>query len=188
MARVKNSHCLKFSAQVDPSKTRKVKYFFSLNVFLFQRKTNFSLSPSRIDGSGHNRSKIEHFHSLRISKMLRLGKSYQRELFHRLFVVCKCKFCRNWLLRRFQPCEKTMCSLPLQKSVGEENLLFHHVPLFRIPPNYVCKFPKKLFKIAHGRHKITQYVDCVTKELRSIPAFEITQNRTGEPFQKQITN
>ena len=46
----------------------------------------------------------------------------------------------------------------------------------------------KLFKIAHGRNKITQYVDCVTKELRSIPAFEITQNRTGELFQKQITN
>ena len=33
-----------------------------------------------------------------------------------------------------------------------------------------------------------QYVDCVTKELRSIPAFEITQNRTGELFQKQVTN
>ena len=36
--------------------------------------------------------------------------------------------------------------------------------------------------------KITQYVDCVTEVLRSIPAFEITQNRTGELFQKQITN
>ena len=43
------------------------------------------------------------------------------------------------------------------------------------------------FKIAHGRHKITQYVDCVTKELRNIPAFEITQNRTGQLFQKLIT-
>ena len=43
-------------------------------------------------------------------------------------------------------------------------------------------------KVAHGRHKITPYVDCVTKEWRSIPAFEITQNRTGERFQKQITN
>ena len=47
---------------------------------------------------------------------------------------------------------------------------------------------RKLFKVAHGRHKITPYVDCVTNELRSIPAFEITQNRTGERFQKQITN
>ena len=89
MARVKNSNCLKFYTQVDPSKTRKVKYFFSSNMFLFSRKTNFSLSPSRIDGSGHNRSKIEHFRSLRISKILRLGKSNQREFFHRLFVFCK---------------------------------------------------------------------------------------------------
>ena len=47
---------------------------------------------------------------------------------------------------------------------------------------------RKLIKVAHGRHKITPYVDCVTKELRSNPAFEITQNRTGERFQKQITN
>ena len=31
---------------------------------------------------------------------------------------------------------------------------------------------RKLFKIGHGRHKITPYVDCVTKELRSIPAFK----------------
>ena len=55
----------------------------------------------------------------------------------------KCKLCRNWLLRSFWPCEKTMCSLSLQKNVGEENLFFHHVPLFRIPPNYVCKLPKE---------------------------------------------
>ena len=89
MARVKNSNCLNFCTQVDPSKTRKAVYFFSSNMFLFSRKTNFSLSPSRIDGSGHNRSKIEHFRSLRISKILRLGKSYQRVLFHRLFVFCK---------------------------------------------------------------------------------------------------
>ena len=31
---------------------------------------------------------------------------------------------------------------------------------------------RKLFKVAHGRHKIMQYVDCVTKELRGIPAFK----------------
>ena len=55
----------------------------------------------------------------------------------------KCKLCRNWLLRSFWPCEKAMCSLPLQKNVGEENLFFHHVPLFRIPQNYVCKLLKE---------------------------------------------
>ena len=90
MARVKNSNCLNFCTQVDPSKTRKAVYFFfPSNMLLFSRKTNFSLSPSGIDGSGHNRSKIEHFRSLRISKILRLGKSNQREFFHRLFVFCK---------------------------------------------------------------------------------------------------
>ena len=31
----------------------------------------------------------------------------------------------------------------------------------------------KLFKVAHGRHKITPYVDCVTKELRSNPALKL---------------
>ena len=117
----------------------------------------------------------------------------------------KCKLCGNWLLRSFWPCEKAISSLPLQKNVGEGNLFFHHVPLFRIPPNYVCKFPKewsskwrkvffgKMFSrdagnsSKHRRYKITQYVDCVTKELRSIPAFEMTPDRTAELFQKQIT-
>ena len=63
--------------------------FFPSNMLLFSRKTNFLLSPSGIDESGYNRSKIEHFRSLRISKILRLGKSNQRELFYRLFVFCK---------------------------------------------------------------------------------------------------
>ena len=89
MARVKNSNCLNFCTQVDPSKTRKAVYFFPSNILLFSIKTNFSLSPFGIDRSGHNRSKIEHFRSLRISKILRLGISNQRELFHRLFVFCK---------------------------------------------------------------------------------------------------
>ena len=44
MAKVKNSNCLKFCTQVDPSKTRKTVYFFFSNVFFFSRKTNFSLS------------------------------------------------------------------------------------------------------------------------------------------------
>ena len=55
----------------------------------------------------------------------------------------KCKLCSNWSLRSFWPCKKAMCSLPLQKNVGEENLFVHHVPLFRIPQNYVCKFLKE---------------------------------------------
>ena len=181
MARVKNSNCLKFCTQVDPSKTRKTVYFFSSNVVFF-------------------------FHPLESMDRIITGRKLNtlaRFAFQRYFIkenltnVCssidssssvKGKSCRNWLLRSFWPCEKTMCSLPLQKSVGEENLFFHHVPLFRIPPNYVCKLPKewpskwrnfwganvfsrrrKRFKVAHRRHKITQYVDCVTKELRGCP-------------------
>ena len=85
----KIQNCLSFYSQVDPSKTRKIVYFFSSNMSLFSRKTNFSLSPSRMDGSGHKRSKIEHLRSLRISKILRLGKSNQRVLFYRLFVFCE---------------------------------------------------------------------------------------------------
>ena len=88
MAGVKNSNCLKFCTQVDPSAETKT-VFFSSNVSLFSRKTNFSLAPSRIDGSGYNRSKIEHFRSLRISKIFHQGKSNQRMLFYRLFVFCK---------------------------------------------------------------------------------------------------
>ena len=89
MARIKNLKCLNFCSQVDLSKTRKAVYFFSSNMFLFSRETNFSFSTSRIDGSGHDRSKIEHFRSLRISKILNQGKSIQRVLFHRLFVFYK---------------------------------------------------------------------------------------------------
>ena len=89
MAWVKNSNCLNFCTQVDPSKKRKAVYFFPSNMLLFSRETNFSLSPSGIDGSGHNRSKIEHFRSSCISKILCLGKPNQHELFHRLFVFCK---------------------------------------------------------------------------------------------------
>ena len=89
MARLKNSNRLSYCTQVDPSKTRKGSNFFSSNMLLISRKTKFSLSPSRIDGPRHIRSKIEHFRSLRISKILCLGKSYQHMLFHRLFVFCK---------------------------------------------------------------------------------------------------
>ena len=44
MARVKNSNCLKFCTQVDPSKTRKVKYFFPKYVFIFEKNELFALT------------------------------------------------------------------------------------------------------------------------------------------------
>ena len=39
----------------------------------------------------------------------------------------------------------------------------------------------------HTEDKITQYVDCVTKEVGSIPAFEMISDWTVELFQKQMT-
>ena len=62
------------------------------SVFSFEtlrEKNNFSLSPSRINGSGLDRLKIKHFRSLRISKILHQGKFNQRVLFHRLFFFYK---------------------------------------------------------------------------------------------------
>ena len=44
MARVKNSNCLKFCTQVDPSKRRKTVYFFPQMCFFFSRKTNVTLA------------------------------------------------------------------------------------------------------------------------------------------------
>ena len=103
MARVKNSNCLNFCTQVDPSKTRKAVYFFfPLRYFNFREKRTFSFYPLEsmnlvITGRKLNtfarfaerERKCSIFDRRRISKILRLGKSYQRELFHRLFVFCK---------------------------------------------------------------------------------------------------
>ena len=51
MARVKNSNCLNFCTQVDPSKTRKAVYFFSLKCILIFEKNElfvFTLWNRRI--------------------------------------------------------------------------------------------------------------------------------------------
>ena len=143
MARVKNSNCRKFCTQVDPNKTRKAVYFFPQTCFYFREKRTFRFQP------------LESMDRVITSRKLNTFARFAFQIYYvqgNLINVCsfinssssvKGKLCRNWLLRRFQPCEKTMCSLPLQKNVGEENLFFHHVSLFRIPPNYVCKLPKE---------------------------------------------
>ena len=88
MAGVKNSNCLNFCTQVDPIKTRKAVYFFPQICFYFLEKQTFRFHPlGSMDRV--NRSKIEHFRLLCISKILCLRKSYQCVLFHRLFVFCK---------------------------------------------------------------------------------------------------
>ena len=44
MERVKNSNNLKFCTQLDPSKTRKVKYFFLKYVFIFEKNELFAFT------------------------------------------------------------------------------------------------------------------------------------------------
>ena len=92
MARVKNSNCLNFCTQVDPSKTRKAVYFFPQMYFNFREKRTFRFHPlesmNRVI-TGRKLNSLVHFTFIHISKILRLGKSNLRELFHRLFVLCK---------------------------------------------------------------------------------------------------
>ena len=145
MARVKNSNCLKFCTQVDPSKTRKTVYFFFLKyVFIFEENELFAFTlQNRWIGSVITGRKLNTFARFAFQRYYVQGNLINVCSFIDSSSSVKCKLCRSWLLRSFQPCKKTMCSLPLQKNVGEENLFFHHVPLFRIPQNYVCKLPKE---------------------------------------------
>ena len=101
MAKVKNSNCLKFCTQVDPSKTRKVKYFFPQICFYFREKRTFRSHP------------LESMDRVITGRKL---NTFARFAFQRYFIkgnltnVCsfidssssvKGKLCRNWLLRSF---------------------------------------------------------------------------------------
>ena len=143
MARVKNSNCLNFCTQVDLSKTRKAVYFFPQICFYFREKRTFRFHPLESMDRVITGRKLNTFARFAFQRYYIKGNLTNVSSFIDSSSFIKCKLCRNWLLRSFWPCEKAMCSLPLQKNVGEENLFFHHVPLFRIPPNYVWKLPKE---------------------------------------------
>ena len=143
MTRVKNSNCLKFCTQVDPSKTRKTVYFFPQMCFYFREKRAFRSHPLESMDRVITGRKLNTFARFAFQTYCVQGNLINVCSFIDSSSSVKFKLCRNWLLRSIQPCEKKMCSLPLQKNVGEENLFFHHVPLFRIPPNYVFKLPKE---------------------------------------------
>ena len=143
MARVKNSNCLNFCSQVDPSKTRKAVYFFPQMYFNFREKRTFRFHPLESMNRVITGRKLNTFARFAFQRYYVQGNLINVCSFIDSSSSVKCKLRRNWLLRSFQPCEITMSSLPLQKNVDEGNLFFHHVPLFRIPPNYVCKFLKE---------------------------------------------
>ena len=139
MARVKNSNCLNFCTQVDPIKTRKAVYFFPQICFYFREKRTFRFHPLESMDRVITGRKLNTFARFAFQRYYVQGNLTNVSFFIDSLYSVKCKLCRNQLLRSFQPCKKTMCSLPLHKNVGEENLFFHHVPLFKIPQNYVCK-------------------------------------------------
>ena len=73
-----------FCTQVDPIKTRKAVYFFPQNCFYFREKRTFRFHPLKSMNRVITGRKLNTF-----ARLLRLGKSNQRELFHRLFVFGK---------------------------------------------------------------------------------------------------
>ena len=143
MARVKNSNCLNFCTQVDPSKSRKTVYFFPQICCYFREKRTFRFHPLESMDRVITGRKLNTFARFAFQRYYFQGNIINVYSFIDSLSSVKCKLCRNWLLRSFQPCEKKVRSLPLQKKVGEENLFVHHLPLFRIPQNYVCKLPKE---------------------------------------------
>ena len=128
MARVKNSNCLNFCTQVDPSKTRKAVYFFPQMYFNFREKRTFRFYPLESMNRVITGRKLNTFARFAFQRYYIKGNLTNVSSFIDSLYSVKCKLCRNWLLRSFWPCEIAMCSLSLQKNVGEENLFVHHVP------------------------------------------------------------
>ena len=117
--------------------------FFPQMCFYFREKRTFRFHPLESMDRVITGRKLNTFARFAFQRYYVQGNLINMCSFIDSSSSVKCKLCRSWLLRSFQPCKKTMCSLQLQKNVGEENLFFHHVSLFRIPQNYVCKFPKE---------------------------------------------
>ena len=126
MARVKNSNCLRFFTQVEPNKTRKTVYFFPQICFYFREKRTFRFHPLESMNRVITGRKLNTFARFAFQRYYVQGNLINVCSFIDSSSSVKCKLCRNWLLRSFQPCEKTMCSLPLQKDFDEGNLFFHH--------------------------------------------------------------
>ena len=143
MARVKNSNFLNFCTQVDPRQERLWFFFFPQVCFYFRKKRTFRFHPLESMNRVITGRKLNTFARFAFQRYYVQGNLTNVSSFIDSFCSVKCKLCRNWLLRSFQPCKKTMNSLPLQKNFGEENLFVHHVPLFRISQNYECKLPKE---------------------------------------------
>ena len=115
-------------------------FFFPQICFYFREKRTFRFHPlESMDRVITGR----HFRSLCFSKILHQGKSNQSELFHRLFVFYEMKVMQELVAQKLLAMRKSNVFSSVSKNFGEENLFFHHMPLFRIPQNYVCKLLKE---------------------------------------------
>ena len=124
MARVKNSNCLNFCTQVDLSKTRKFVHLFSSNMFYFREKRTFRFHPPESMDRVITGRKLNTFARFAFQRYYIKGNLSNVCSFIDYSSSEKCKLCRNQLGRSFQQCGKAICSLPLQKNVGEQNLFF----------------------------------------------------------------
>ena len=125
MARVKNSNCLNFCSQVDPSKTRKVvHFFFPQTCFYFREKRTFHFYPPESMKRVITGRKLNTFARFAFQRYYIKGNLSNVCSFIDSLSSVKSKLCRNQLLRSFQQCGKAMCSLPLQIKVGEEDFFF----------------------------------------------------------------
>ena len=124
MARVKNSNCLNFCTQVDLSKTRKFVHLFSSNMFYFREKRTFRFHPPESMDRVITGRKLNTFARFAFQRYYIRGNLTNVCSFLDSSSSVKSKLCRNQLRRSFQQYGKAMCSLPLQKNIGEQNLFF----------------------------------------------------------------
>ena len=156
MARVKNSNCLNFFSQVDPSKTRKVlHFFFPQTCFYFREKRTFHFHPPESMNRVIRGRKLNTFARFAFQRYYIKGNLSNVCSFIDSLSSVKCKLCRNQLLRSFQQCGKAVCSLPLQIKVGEENFKLRNTRHFLVlvimngPQYSLFSFKKLLWSILH---------------------------------------
>ena len=96
--------------------------FFPQIRFYFREKRTFRFHPLESMNRVITGRKLNTFARFAFQRYYIKGNLTKVSSFIDSSSFVKWKLCRNWLLK---------------------NLIFHHVPLFRIPQNYVCKLLKE---------------------------------------------
>ena len=143
MGRVKNSNCLNFAHKSTLVRKERLCIFFPQICFYFREKWTFRFHPLESMNRVITGRKLNTFACFAFQRYYIKGNLTKVSSFIDSSSSVKWNLCRNWLLRSFWPCEKAMCSLPLQKNVGEENPLFSPCAIVQNSTNYVCKLLKE---------------------------------------------